>query len=70
MAGKFKPGDVVQLWSGSPNMTVESYKKNRPDTVNVVWFAEKKVCSHSVPESALRLAPEASGAAIRDQPGG
>ena len=50
MEQKFKKGDVIQLKSGSPEMTVEGYKKIQPfdkpaydsdDQVNVAWFDTK-----------------------------
>jgi uncharacterized protein YodC (DUF2158 family) len=43
MANDFKPGDVVQLKSGGPNMTVTQVGTNGfgNPTVWVTWFGEK-----------------------------
>ena len=41
MDQKFKPGDLVQLKSGGPKMTVEILDKSRDQEANIaicVWF--------------------------------
>jgi uncharacterized protein YodC (DUF2158 family) len=39
MVDEFKPGDVVQLKSGGPRMTIVSMRGGQADTE---WFDEKK----------------------------
>lgn len=56
---KFKVGDVVQLCSGGPKMTVESVNEN--GTVSCVWFpphAEQmnKPCAYTFTAEALTSA--------------
>lgn len=33
-----KAGDIVQLLTGGPNMTIESVVTGPPEQVNCVWF--------------------------------
>lgn len=40
MTDEFKPGDVVQLKSGGPRMTVKAVRE--PDEVICVWFEKTK----------------------------
>lgn len=38
MEQKFKPGDIVQLKSGGPSMTVRAYEPTDGDEVTCGWF--------------------------------
>jgi len=45
MAAKFKAGDIIELKSGGPKMTVEEVTEgrgNNPDGLWAVWFAGAK----------------------------
>lgn len=53
MAGQFKPGDVVRLKSGGPDMTVE---KVDGDRVSVVWVGD---AGHQVRDAFLAWLVEA-----------
>lgn len=61
---KYKPGDVVQLVSGGPNMTVEEvHKKISGDfngTYRCTWFSGQKHNAHNFAEEAVKLAPSKS----------
>jgi uncharacterized protein YodC (DUF2158 family) len=51
----FKPGDVVRLKSGGPDMTVSSDGETK-GYVNCVWFPTPNTpqpCHNSFPESCL-----------------
>ena len=51
----FKPGDVVQLRSGGPVMTVESIGSMMDDeSVNCVWFEKTKQMHGSFKAPALQ----------------
>ena len=53
----FKKGDIVQLKSGGPKMTIEddaAYGGN----VNVCWFAGSKMETKSVDPEALKMFEE------------
>jgi len=52
----FKKGQIVQLKSGGPKMTVET---DWGDTVTVVWFAGSKMESKVVDQEAVELYVEA-----------
>ena len=55
MDTSFKPGDVVQLNSGGPKMTVEAVQSDR--TLRCVWFHEDGNQDHGVfAQVALRSA--------------
>ena len=60
MANDFKAGDVVQLKSGGPKMTIELIgKKFESDTKNsakCVWFEKQKRISASFEFETLRIA--------------
>lgn len=57
MANQFKVGDVVQLKSGGPKMTVsESYNDG---TLGCVWFLGSDQKAGTFPSDALELAPPA-----------
>jgi uncharacterized protein YodC (DUF2158 family) len=47
MAAKFKVGDIVQLKSGGPKMTVESTESYGDKSIECAWFAGAKR-EHSV----------------------
>ncbi len=49
-----KIGDVVQLKSGGPLMTV-TYAKPHDSYVEVNWFYDGKVCFNKFPSEALEL---------------
>lgn len=49
----FKKGDIVQLKSGGPKMTIEDEKTYRGD-VTVVWFAGSKMESKDVDPETLQ----------------
>jgi uncharacterized protein YodC (DUF2158 family) len=57
MAAKFKPGDVVKLKSGGPNMTVHNYialgAGTASQTVRCKWFAGAKSETGDFHEAAL-----------------
>jgi uncharacterized protein YodC (DUF2158 family) len=57
MAEEFKIGDVVQLKSGGPKMTVTSvgveHYSEKP-VVSCVWFVETKESRGNFPPDALR----------------
>ena len=55
MAEKFKIGDIVQLKSGGPKMTVNSVTM---ETIYCAWFAGAKRESASFSAEALVMAPE------------
>lgn len=48
----FAPGDIVQLKSGSPVLTVVAVNEGQ---VDVVWFAEEvaQFRTHSLPDTSL-----------------
>ena len=53
----FKPGDVVCLKSGGPDMTVERAEAGAGDvSVVCVWFVERNLYRASFPASALSTA--------------
>lgn len=59
----FKPGDVVRLKSGSPDMVVESLQKhigiNTPDTLQCVWMNDNcEVCKNTFNPVVLEYARE------------
>lgn len=52
----FKAGDVVQLKSGGPLMTVivVDYPNTERETINVVWFnSQNDICYETVKAFAL-----------------
>ena len=57
MAG-FKIGDVVQLQSGGPKMTVANTKSN-PAGILCTWFDGSEVKSSRFPQEALQSAQKA-----------
>ena len=54
MDTSFKPGDVVQLNSGGPKMTVEAVQSD--GSLRCVWFHEGKKDSGVFPQVSLRAA--------------
>ena len=60
---KFKPGDLVELKSGGPVMTVESVDtlsvaRDEPPKYYCSWFAGAKDNKRSFAEAALKAAEE------------
>lgn len=53
----FNKGDIVQLKSGGPKMTVHDYQTHSGHYV-VKWFAGSKMETSSVSPDALQLAAE------------
>ena len=52
----FKPGDIVQLKSGGPKMTVQDV---RPQTIHCQWFAGSKLeDGHFNKESIIKFKEE------------
>lgn len=45
-------GDVVELLSGSPEMTVTAIQK---DICTVTWFVENTICQNKFPALSLKL---------------
>jgi len=60
MATAFKVGDIVQLKSGSPKMTVTLIPSSDKTLVHTSWFAGSKKESGAFPVEALIL--------IKDEP--
>lgn len=59
MAGRFKPGDIVELKSGGPAMTVERIHEGSDGTIYYCsWFAGAKDNSRGFREEALDTAAE------------
>lgn len=67
MAQEFKKGDIVNLKSGGPDMTVEGYKAiinlSGPPTedkskVKVSWFTQDKLTRETFDVEALELAED------------
>lgn len=56
MAEKFKAGDLVELKSGGPVMTVESINTFGGNTYACSWFAGDKHQENRFAEAALKLA--------------
>ncbi|HDR9805838.1 TPA: YodC family protein [Burkholderia cenocepacia] len=54
MALKFKVGDIVQLKSGGPEMTVKSAPSPASPRYWCQWFAGKKLESGDFPEESLK----------------
>ena len=59
MATAFKPGDIVQLISGGPRMTITQMGAEAPDQmVWCVWTKGEKRIADAFPVSALMLTPD------------
>ncbi|WP_414561208.1 YodC family protein [Ralstonia wenshanensis] len=56
MATQFKVGDIVQLKSGGPIMTVRSLPTAGHNAYSCQWFAGKKLESGSFPLESLQAA--------------
>jgi uncharacterized protein YodC (DUF2158 family) len=56
MADTFNVGDVVELKSGSPKMTVTYFGPDQMDTLTVwvTWFSGNEVKTGSFPADAVR----------------
>jgi uncharacterized protein YodC (DUF2158 family) len=52
---RFKTGDIVQLVSGGPKMTVKDYSNPTSDIVFCQWFAGSKLESGAFPEDSLAV---------------
>lgn len=64
MAEKFNPGDIVQLKSGGPKMTVtgvrkDSFDQEGKEEVHACWFSGSKLENGSFPFEALLHLDEA-----------
>ena len=73
---KFKPGDVVELKSGSLPMTIKSYDWNPvsgaqvEDKLQCVWQdRNREIQSMTFPEAALQLVEQAGGSGGRASSG-
>lgn len=55
---KFKPGDVVLLRSGGPEMTVKCYEPKDGTEVTCTWFGTKGLEEKSFPQDLLELNPD------------
>lgn len=59
---KFNPGDVVELKSGGPKMTVQGYSAVGPGVptpeVRCKWFVNTEAKSDKFHEDSLRKVPE------------
>jgi uncharacterized protein YodC (DUF2158 family) len=53
MTQKFKIGDIVQLKSGGPEMTVNHVPEVATHSYRCQWFAGKKLESGAFPEDSL-----------------
>jgi len=61
MADKFKPGEIVRLRSGGPDMTVERVVQTSEGTTYFCsWFAGAKDNSRGFKEAALESANDDS----------
>lgn len=61
MAKRFKTGDIVQLKSGGPKMTVENYEALNGRMVECQWFAGSKLSSGYFEEDSLKPVTEEPG---------
>jgi len=52
---RFKPGDVVILRSGGPDMTVKCYEPNDSTDVVCTWFGPKGLEEKSFPQDLIDL---------------
>ena len=52
---KFKTGDVVQLKSGGPEMTVGSYDESNQKKVSCVWFVNSEIKRNTFWEDQLEM---------------
>jgi len=57
MANEFKSGEVVQLKSGGPDMTVD-FVNDILQTVTCSWFVNKKRQTDSFPPTSLKPVSE------------
>jgi len=55
---KFKTGDLVQLKSGGPIMTVQTYASG--DYLNCQWFSGTKLADGTFKEDSIQIASEDS----------
>ena len=55
MAELFKIGDIVQLKSGGPKMTIREYTSTDENYVSCQWFAGNKLESGAFPTESLIL---------------
>jgi len=53
MSGKFQAGDMVQLKSGGPIMTVQGYSATDANVVECFWQIKAKVFPEKHPEDKL-----------------
>ncbi len=66
MPNEFQPGDVVQLKSGGPRMTVESVTgENGPVIIHCSWFDKNNLLERSFIENLLtKCKSPASGVSL------
>jgi len=60
MSTSFKVGDIVQLKSGGPEMTVQTVPTTHSHYYNCQWFAGKKLESGHFPADSLQPVKPAS----------
>jgi uncharacterized protein YodC (DUF2158 family) len=51
----FKIGDIVQLKSGGPSMTVTGLPHENSDCYETTWFWGEKYTAHYFPPASLKL---------------
>jgi uncharacterized protein YodC (DUF2158 family) len=56
-AAAFSVGDIVQLKSGGPEMTIQTVPDNAYGSYKCQWFAGKKLESGHFPLDSLKSAP-------------
>ena len=61
MAKRFKTGDIVQLKSGGPKMTVEGYDAINGRLVQCQWFAGSKLSDGYFEEDVLQPVTDDAG---------
>lgn len=57
MTDQFKPGDIVQLKSGGPKMTVKESASTDKNIIYCQWFAGSKLESGAFRSESLQAAP-------------
>jgi uncharacterized protein YodC (DUF2158 family) len=57
MPTQFKPGDIVQLKSGGPKMTVKDSAPTDSNVIYCQWFAGSKLESGAFRSESLQPAP-------------
>lgn len=57
---KFKPGEVVVLRSGGPDMTIKAYEPKDSTDVTCIWFDPNGIQEKSFPQDLLDIRQEIS----------